>query len=109
MAESPLFLYVSKLGVTKFINYSGYVTEYCDDGLTINIGINSIHCLNSTLYVLSCKYKYLNKFSLKMKYASVWWRYWFEKPSYSKIEIVPIIYLPLGFLLFLKSRFKKII
>lgn len=109
MAESPLFLYVSQIGVTKFINFSGHVTEYCDDGLTKNIGINSIHCLNSTLYVLSCKYKYLNKFSLKTKYASVWWRYWLERPSYSNIEIVPIIYLPLGFYLFLKSRLKKII
>ena len=107
MAESPLFLYVGKHGVTKFINYSGYVAEYCDDGLTKNLGLNSINCLNSTLYVLSCKYKCLNKFSLKVKYASVWWRYWFVKPDYSKVKDIPIVYMPLGFCLLLKSKFRK--
>ena len=108
MAESPMFLWLSKKGKTKFINFDGYICEYLDGGLSDN-SINNRHkCVHSTLYVYSNQYKNLPSKKLKIKAAVNWWRF----KIFKRIDVVnnnriPIIFFPLGLILYANDKIKK--
>lgn len=108
MAESPLFIWLGSTGKTKFINYKGYVCEYLPNGLTDNSIINRHKCVNSTLFVYYNQYKKLKLNQLKAKAAINWWRFRIFKTIDSSINTrVPLIFLPLGLVLYINDRIKK--
>lgn len=105
MAESPMFLWLSKKGKTKFTNFDGYICEYLDGGLTDNSIKNRYRCINSTLYVYKNQYNQYTNLKLKFRAASNWWR--FKNFRSTASTSVPIVYYPFGLLLNLKDRIQK--
>lgn len=100
MAESPLFIWYGQRFNTKFMNYGGYICEYQSDGLSVNSVINRYKSLNSTLYVAEVKYKAHNNITLKARAGINWWRFKLSRPSLKSEWKPPVIYLPIGMLLF---------
>ncbi|GAA3535656.1 glycosyltransferase family 2 protein [Zobellella aerophila] len=100
MAEAPLYIWYAQRFNTKFINYDGYICEYQDDGLSTNSIINRYKSLNSTLYVTEMKYKAHAPLALKARAAINWWRFKMSRITLRKEWQPPLIYLPIGLLLF---------
>lgn len=105
MAESPMFLWLSKKGKTKFVNFDGYICEYLEGGLTDNSIENRHRCINSSLFVYRNQYQQYTNLKLKFKAASNWWRF----KNFRNIDSasVPIIYFPFGILLYIKDITNK--
>lgn len=105
LAESPMFLWLTKKGRTKFLNFDGYVCEYLAGGLTDNSIKNRYRCVNSTLYVYKNQYNQYNSLKLKFRAATNWWR--FKNFRAISSDPVPIIYYPFGLILNIKDRIQK--
>ncbi|WP_116472436.1 glycosyltransferase family 2 protein [Zobellella maritima] len=101
MAEAPLYIWYGQRFNTRFINYGGYICEYQSDGLSTNSIINRYKSLNSTLYVTEVKYKAHDDFPFKARAAINWWRFKSSRIAMKKEWRPPLVYLPIGMLLFL--------
>lgn len=110
MAESPLYIWLGKKGLTKFMNYEGYVSEYLEGGLSDNSIKNRHKCFNSTAYIYYNQYMTSElSYKKRLRAATNWWRFRLFKNNFESKNKVPFLYLPVGFLLFIKDYLNKAI
>ena len=104
MAESPIYYWLGLRGLTKFINYGGYVAEYLPEGLSDKSVENRHASFNSSLYVYENMYN-LTSFLEKKKHRAAinWWRFRILKGSLQRDFVAPIYYAPIGFSLLVKD------
>ena len=110
MAESPLFLYLSKAGKTNFVNNIAYYCEYLDDGLSRQSVSNRYDNINGTLFVYQNQYQVYSNTQLKIKAAINWWRFRCGKKTVESGFRPSYIFLPFGMALYAKDcflRYKK--
>ena len=108
MAESPIYYWLGLRGLTKFINYGGYVSEYLPEGLTDKSIENRHTSFNSSLYVYENMYKMTYSSDKKKHRAAVnWWRFRLFKGDIERSFIAPFYYIPFGAALFIKDSLKN--
>ncbi|NUC15008.1 glycosyltransferase family 2 protein [Escherichia coli] len=103
MAESPLHMYVGNNYNSKFLNYSGYVGDYLEGGLTYDSVKNRYANVNSTLFVYSNQYSSLKFSKAKVRAGINWWRFYFSLKGGSTNDHISYILSPFGFLLYFRD------
>lgn len=106
MAESPLYTWLGANGKTKFVNFKGYVCKYLEGGLSDQSIKNRYRCINSTLFVYKDQYVTYDSRTLNARAAINWWRFKLSRKHLTLDYRMPLKYLPIGLLLYIKDRFK---
>lgn len=110
MSELPLYIYLSKISDTHFVNFSGYNCEYNIGGLSDESIKLRYRNINSTLFVYSELYLNSSQVGTRMRAAVNWWRFFiFNSGKITNISSTwkpPIIMYPLGMLFFIFDKIR---